>query len=337
MNWHDFNNKRILGTVPVAADGSAHFTMPPDTFVYFQLLDERGMMIQSMRSGMIVQSAEYRGCTGCHENRRSTSPATLATRPRALQQPPSRLEGWHGPARLFNFRAEVQPVFDRHCVRCHDFGQEAESKVVLAGDRDLVFNAAYNELWRKKLANAVGAGPAAIQPAYAWGSHRSPLVRYLEPGHYNVNLSPEEFDRVVSWIDINAPYYPSYASAYPANLAGRAALTDAELARLEELTGVKFRAQASHSDNRGPQVSFDRPELSPCLRAFPDRESPGYREALALIARGRQRLAERPEADHPDFAACELDQWRDELYTRRLEAEKRSRAALREDRKVYDQ
>ena len=51
MNWHDFNNKRILGTVPVEQDGSAYFSVPADRFVYFQLLDENGMMVQSMRSG----------------------------------------------------------------------------------------------------------------------------------------------------------------------------------------------------------------------------------------------------------------------------------------------
>ena len=58
MAWDDFNNKRILGTVPVEADGSAYFAVPADTFVYFQLLDERGMMVQSMRSGTIVRPGE---------------------------------------------------------------------------------------------------------------------------------------------------------------------------------------------------------------------------------------------------------------------------------------
>ena len=62
MNWHDFNNKRILGTVPVEADGSASFALPSDKFVYFQLLDQDGMMIQSMRSGTMVQSGERVGC-----------------------------------------------------------------------------------------------------------------------------------------------------------------------------------------------------------------------------------------------------------------------------------
>ena len=42
MAWDDFNNKRILGTVPVEEDGSAYFEVPADRFVYFQLLDEQG-------------------------------------------------------------------------------------------------------------------------------------------------------------------------------------------------------------------------------------------------------------------------------------------------------
>ena len=57
------------------ADGSAYFAVPSDRFVYFQLLDEDGMMIQSMRSGTIVQSGERVGCVGCHDERRAAPPA----------------------------------------------------------------------------------------------------------------------------------------------------------------------------------------------------------------------------------------------------------------------
>ena len=90
MAWDDFNNKRILGTVPVEADGSAYFAVPADRFVYFQLLDERGMMIQSMRSGTIVRPGETAGCVGCHENRRScVSPRGV--RSTAMRRPPSRV------------------------------------------------------------------------------------------------------------------------------------------------------------------------------------------------------------------------------------------------------
>ncbi|MHB1307552.1 MAG: HzsA-related protein [Limisphaerales bacterium] len=336
MNWHDFNNKRILGTVPVEADGSACFSVPADTFVYFQLLDERGLLVQSMRSGALVQSGEYAGCAGCHDNRLAAPPARLAAPLQALRRPPQRLEGWHGPPRLFNYLAEVQPVFDRHCVRCHDFDQVGESKVILAGDRDLVFNASYNELWRKKLIHAIGAGPAEIQSARAWGSSRSRLLEFLDSRHYEVALSPEEFDRLVTWIDLNAPYYPSYASAYPTHPTGRSPLSDPETARLEELTGIKLRALASFRDNQGPQISFDRPEQSPCLGGIRDTQPDAFREALALIDQGRQRLAERPEADQPGFVASAIDRWRDENYAARQDAERRHRTAIRDGQKVYD-
>jgi hypothetical protein len=67
MNWHNFENKRVLGTVPVEADGSAYFEVPSDRFVFFQLLDADGMMVQSMRSGTQIQSGERQSCIGCHE------------------------------------------------------------------------------------------------------------------------------------------------------------------------------------------------------------------------------------------------------------------------------
>jgi hypothetical protein len=336
MNWHDFNNKRILGTVPVESDGSAYFTVPADTFVYLQVLDERGMLIQSMRSGTMVQPGERASCVGCHEDRRQTPSTQQASRSLAFQRGPSPLTGWHGPPRFFSYRAEVQPVWDRHCVRCHDFGRDEGQKLNLAGDRDLVFNVSYNELWRKKWIQAVGAGPAETVPAYGWGSHRSRLIEYLAHSHYDVELSPEDFDRVVTWIDINAPYYPVYASAYPDHLAGRSPLNDQQLVRLEQLTGTPLRSLAAHNSNRGPQVSFDRPELSPCLAGIGPADYPKRQEALVLIQAGRASLTQRPEADQPGFAACEADQWREQLYLARQAAEQQRRAAIREGRRAYD-
>lgn len=336
MNWHDFNNKRILGTVPVEKDGSAYFSVPSDTYVYFQLLDEKGMMIQSMRSGVIAQSGEVASCVGCHDERRAAPPMEKAGMPLALRRAPSRLDGWHGPARLFNYLAEVQPVFDRHCVRCHDFGQEAGTKLNLAGDRDLVFNASYNELWRKRQLVAVGAGPAETKPARSWGSSRSHLVEVLLQPHYDVQLSGEDFDRIATWIDLNAPYYPSYASAYPDGLGGRSPLDGSQLSRLEQITGVPLGGGAGHSSNRGPQVSFDRPELSPCLAGLTDHGDVRYREALAIITAGRERLLERSEADGPSFVPSAMDQWREQKYVARRQTEQLNREAIRKGERRYE-
>jgi len=337
MNWHDFCNKRILGAVPVEEDGSAYFEAPSDTFLYFQVLDEDGMMIQSMRSGVMVQSGERLGCIGCHEERRTAPAIPNTAMPLALRRPPSRLEGWYGPPRLFNYQAEVQPVFDQHCIRCHDYEGEAGGTLNLAGDQTLTFNTSYNTLWRKKLIKAIGAGPVEVQPAYSWGSHASRLVEALREGHEQVALSTEEFDRIVTWIDINAPYYPRYASAYPANLAGRSPLSPPQLKRLDELTGVPFDKLAGFAQNRGPQVSFDRPEFSPCLAPFEDQTDPAYQEALAIIQAGQAKLEERPRADMTGFELHGTEAKREDKYSTREQVEVANRQAIREHRRTYDE
>ncbi len=335
MNWHDFSNKRILSTVPVEPDGSAYFAVPSDRFVYFQLLDENGMMIQSMRSGTTVQSGETTGCVGCHESRTTSPPAAMRSAPIATARPPSTLNGWNGEPHFFSYAADVQPVFDRHCVSCHDFGKPAGAKLNLAGDRDLVFNASYNELWRKGYLHVVGAGPPEIQQAYSWGSHAAPLVKKLLAGHGG-RIPADDLARIVTWIDLNAPYYPTYDCAYPDNLAGRCPLNNDQIARLSKLTGVPFADQASFGSNPGPQVSFARPALSPCLAHIADQSSAEYREALSIIEAGATMLAAHPEADMPGFVPCAVDARRETKYAERAAIEKLNRAAIREGRKVYD-
>ncbi|MHC4706255.1 MAG: HzsA-related protein [Planctomycetota bacterium] len=336
MNWHSFENKRILGTVPVEEDGSAYFEVPSDRFIYFQLLDANGLMIQSMRSGTIVQSGETTGCAGCHENRRIAPPPTQGKLPMAMQRPPSMLSGWYGPPREFSYMAEVQPVFDKHCAGCHDYGKEGGKKLNLARDRTPFFNTSYTELWLKKYIKAIGAGPAQIQQPYSWGSHASKLIEVIRNGHMDIKLNKESFDRLVTWIDINGPYYPYFASAYPENLAGRSPLNDKQIQRLSELTGVNLSDLGRQTRELGPQVSFDRPQFSPCLEKFTDHNDPKYYEALAIIRAGKEMLEEHPRADMPGFQACMLDQHRQQKYAMRRQAELCSRKAIRTGTKVYD-
>ena len=334
MNWHSLENKRILGTVPVEEDGSAYFAVPAETFVYFQVLDENGMMIQSMRSGTVAQPGELVGCHGCHESRLSAVPNL----PRlAWSHPPRELTPWRGEPRLFSFMREVQPVLDKHCVSCHDYGKDAGPKLNLAPDRTITFNTSYTELWRKGYVRCVGAGPAEVQTAYSWGSHASPLVKLLRDGHEEVELDAESFDRIVTWIDINAPYYSTYACAYPDHLTGRSPLNHRQLGHLSQLTGVPFAKLNNYSSNRGPQVSFDRPELSPCLAALEDRKDSRYREALSIIRAGQAMLSKRPRADMPGFRPCEVDRCRAAKYESRALVETRVRQAIQDGRKVYDE
>ncbi len=313
MAWDDFNNKRILGTVPVEHDGSAYFTVPADTFVFFQLLDEKGMMIQSMRSGTIVRPGSSISCVGCHETRGTKVHKGPSL---ALQRSPSKLTPWHGKARNFNYATEVQPVFDQHCVSCHDYGKKAGRKLNLAGDFGLIFNTSYVELRSKEFVRVAGAGPFNVLKAKSWGSHTSPLVDVLSNGHQdsendkNINIDKQSFDRIVTWIDINAPYYPDYASAYPENAYGRSPLTKAQLKRLSALTGVDLNQQKFSA-----HVSFTRPELSLCLERLKNGTAQ-YEEAFSIIQHGAALFAKQPRADMPGFRLTGTDAQREVKYTR---------------------
>jgi hypothetical protein len=340
MNWHSFENKRILGTVPVEADGSAHVEVPADKFVYFQLLDKDGMMIQTMRSGTIVQSGEVLGCVGCHENRVEATPRPKNL-PLAMKRPPSTLDGWYGKARMFSFQKEVQPVFDKHCLTCHDFGKEGSKKLVLAGDRAVAFSASYTHLWSTGAIKCIGGGPYKQQEAYAWGSHASKIIKVIRDGHAKVegaeevklDLSAEDFDRIVTWIDINGPYYPQYESAYPDNPVGRCPLNKQELGRLGKLTAVHFVTGARRG--KRAQIAFDRPELSPCLQKL-EKDSAQYKEALAIIQAGKAALAKTPRADMDGFVPCPEHVRRLEKYNRLSELEAANRQAILSGTRHYD-
>ena len=304
MTWDDFNNKKIFGTVDVEKDGSVFFAVPADKFVYLQLLDENGMMVQSMRSGTILRPGETNGCYGCHESRLETPPK-LSYNPVAMTKPPQTLRPWYGEARLFSYTEEVQPVFDKYCVACHDYGQPAAETLNLAKDKNLLFNMSYKEIRSKRFVEVPGAGPHVKLEPFTWGSHKSKLSEVLLNGHadpetnakikemnivLNKETDRESFDRVITWIDINAPYYPTYASAYRDNRFGRSPLSDTQQRELEVLTG----------GDPLWTVSFDRPEISPCLSVL-TKGSDEYKKAVAIIEQGKANLEKQSRGEDPNF------------------------------------
>ncbi len=112
---------RVIGTVPVEADGSAYFHAPANVPIFFQALDENYMELRRMRSNVALQRGEKRGCVGCHETKAvSTLPAGLQYMAEALDRQPDRPTAppW-GDATILNYERDIQPIFDRHCVRCH--------------------------------------------------------------------------------------------------------------------------------------------------------------------------------------------------------------------------
>ena len=108
-----------LGDTPLYPDGSACFRVPSRTPVYFQVLDENGHAIQTMRSWSTLQNGENFSCLGCHEDKNSGI-STLGNATEAAKRGPVELQPIAGISGGFSFPKHVQPILDKHCVRCHD-------------------------------------------------------------------------------------------------------------------------------------------------------------------------------------------------------------------------
>ncbi len=218
--------KRILGTVPVEPDGSACFEIPPMRSVYFALLDEQGESIKQMRSFVTLQPGEKLSCVGCHEPREQTPGRRPGTGQMAMGRDPSIIEPIAGVPEIIDFPRDVQPILDRHCVRCHN-PDKPDGSVVLSGDRGPVFSLSYYSLylhWQIKDTtgdprHGSGRQPGNNEP-YSTYSSASPLVDMLEPSHYDVKLTPREKRLVRLWIDVGATYPGTYAAYGSGQIGG---------------------------------------------------------------------------------------------------------------------
>lgn len=82
---------RVLGTVPLAADGSFSVEVPADRLLHLQVLDSDRRVIGNQTFWMYARPGEKRACVGCHEPRDVSVPApadVLALKTAPLQTLP---------------------------------------------------------------------------------------------------------------------------------------------------------------------------------------------------------------------------------------------------------
>lgn len=202
-----FTLERVLGTVPVEPDGSAYFEVPACRPVFFVALDQDDLSVQRMHSFTTVMPGESAGCVGCHESRNQTP--NLAT-VQALSRPPSRIQAFAGFPNVIDFVRDIQPIFDQHCVRCHNYGQR-DGQVVLAGDLGPEWSHSYFSLLAH-LQVADGRNGLGNYAPRAIGSAASPLLDKLKSGHYGVQVTPRQWRTVWLWIEGGAPFAGSYGA-----------------------------------------------------------------------------------------------------------------------------
>jgi hypothetical protein len=192
----------VLGTVPIEADGSAHFKVPAYRELFFQLVDERGMAIQSMRSGTAIRNGEKLVCQGCHEPKYKAATAADSM-PLALRRPPSVPKPDVDGSNPYSYPRLVQPVLDRNCVGCHDKNPGKAPNL----KRDPIANhffASYNSLVKYGF-TSYGDHYRTVPGKF--GARASKLVEMLDKGHHDVKLSAEDFHRLTLWLDSVTLFY----------------------------------------------------------------------------------------------------------------------------------
>ena len=284
MSWGGtFTLERVLGTVPVAEDGSAYFELPALRNFFFVALDEKGESVKRMQSFLTVQPGEMVGCVGCHESRTQTplSSRELA----AMGCPPSQVEPLDLEHDVMDFPRDVQPVLDKHCVRCHDYAAHEgglgprAGGVILSGDRGPMFSHSYAALTLRKQFVDGRNDPVSNLAPRAIGSSASPLLSKLEGGHHDVIADERDRLTVRLWIDSGASYPGTYGALGCGSIGGYYANQETELdtAWPETKKASQFMmstcAKCHQGDARLPMalcdergVSFWRPDWSdPCL------------------------------------------------------------------------
>lgn len=232
--------KRVLGTVPVESDGSALFRVPAKTPISLQPIDAEGKAVALMRSWMSAQPGENVSCVGCHDHQSTAPPITIKRM--ALTQAAREITPWRGPPRGFSFTREVQPVLDKYCVGCHDGGAHVRegTKAALPDLRReqggfVVYRGGQldSQFIRGERRELLGKYGAVFDPSYAalrqfvrvgglesdlhllppreFAADTSELIQMLTKGHYNVKLDAEAWDRLVTWIDLNAPCHGTWS------------------------------------------------------------------------------------------------------------------------------
>jgi hypothetical protein len=238
------------GIVPVEDDGSANFLVPADRNIYFQILDERYLAIQTERTYVNYQPGESRSCVGCHERARAGAVVQSLSVSKALKRPPSVPAAQPGETagkKVFDYERQIQPIWNAHCVRCHD--EKAAVGLNLTGSPTELYNVSYENL----LAFGIGKARKArlplvglqvdendvrayveYAPPYFFGAYTSILaamfgtfephfdsykaqapalaerVKTLREKHKEVKLTSAEFVRIVNWLDASCQYFPSY-------------------------------------------------------------------------------------------------------------------------------
>ncbi len=319
-----FTIKRVFGTVPIEADGSAHFTVPANRNLYFAVLDENFQEIQRMRSVVCLKPNEVRGCIGCHESRNQAPPSVRFL---AAHRPPSRPQPPPWGTKTVSYLRDVQPILNAKCIACHTYDRE-KNKVILTDDLTNRFTIGYEELL-PYLTVAIAdrwdhPDDVLPRPPYTYGSKVSPLTKILAAGHHGVQLTEEDWQRLVTWIDCNGVYYDRYENDHYPN---RRIFAGEPQEAAQQIVARRCGHCHDSDDGQGDTwwLSLNRRDVrqsralaAPLAAAaggwqrcdtivFADQNDPDYQALLAILSAVRDRLVKHPREDLLSLVGSEAE------------------------------
>jgi len=218
-----------------------------------------------------------------------------------------------------SFLRDVQPVLDRHCARCHS-GLKPAAELDLSGGLTPQHNRAYDTLVATRRPRLVSCAnkndSAAVTPPLAFGSHKSRLVHVLRGERHGkrVRLGREDWLRLVTWIDLNAPYHDRFLNKRPAAPPYDMPNDRALAGKIAAIHGKRCSSCHKSADvSRLDWLDIHRPRRSLFLAAplagaaggtgkcgsavYRDRADPDYQAALQVVQAAVERVWARPRRD----------------------------------------
>ncbi|MBN2021558.1 MAG: PD40 domain-containing protein [Pirellulales bacterium] len=318
-----FTLAEIVGEVPVAPDGSAHFDVPALQSVFFVALDENDIAVKRMHSFVTVQPGETFGCVGCHEQRNHAP--HFKPELTALARPPDAIRPIDDVPRVFDFPRDIQPILDRHCVECHN-ADRAEGRVDLTGDKTVRYTMSY---WAMLYSGLVSDGrnePRGNRPPRSYGSAASRLLKLVDGSHHDVKVSDHERKMLRLWIDTSATYPGTYAAlgcgvynVHIPRMAMNLRCGGCHGKQIEDQHGKRFELffPGGTASNPATLCNLSRPEKSRLLSGplakeaggrgacgqpvFENTDDPLYQKLKTAIENAHRQLEEGKRFDMPGF------------------------------------
>ena len=191
--------------------------------------------------------------------------------------------------RGFSFQERIQPILDRHCVVCHNGTWEATVKTAKVADRPVgsaldgkpfpidlrgdvmiqgwssaidgngghrggKWSVGYDNLQRFVRRAGIESDYHLLMPM-EFAANTTELVQILKGGHYDVRLSAQEWEDLMTWIDMNTPFHGSWTEIVGKTQVANIAKRRLDLAELYGADSVDFE-DVTKTDDQTPPENF---------------------------------------------------------------------------------